>query len=147
MKKVMSMIMMSIMAFMVALTIGCGTLKDITKGNIALELGMKAAVVELIEKEGIDAVDVLDTAKAAEQYLSKNPSTKAADIIAFARTQISWDKLTVSQTILAEAVLIGVEQKIAADLERGLIDEDTKASVREVITWIIEAAELVVKRS
>lgn len=145
--KYVKILMATIVAMFFALSIGCGTIKDMTKGNIALELGMKAAVIELIEKEGISAGDVLDTAKAAEQYLSKNPTAKAADIVNFARDQISWEKLTVSQGILAEAVLIGVEQKIAADLERGLIEEDTKASVREVISWIIEAAELVVKRS
>lgn len=131
------------MSFVLAMFIsGCGAITWLQANSTPLEYALKLGVIELIEKGDISAQAVVDTTNTALSYMDKNPSSKATDIVAFVRGNIPWDKLSPAQVILVESVLTGVEVKIAADIERGIISETDYASVKEVITWINEAAAL-----
>lgn len=131
-------------ALMFALLTSCAGLN--VKNNAALELTLKVAVMELIEKEDIAPADVIDTVGSAVNFLDKNSSAKVSDLMAHVRSKVSWDKLTISQYILINAILDGIEERIVTEVNKGLLSEDTVATVKEVLRWVEEAAMLASSR-
>lgn len=124
----------------------CSVLKNV-ENNTGLELALKLAVMELIEKEEVSAVDVIETVESVDKFLDKNSSARVSDLMGHVRSKVSWDKLTISQHILISAIIDGVEERLAAKVSEGLISEDSKATVKEVLSWVNEAASMVAARN
>jgi hypothetical protein len=122
---------------------GCETVDWLKSNSTATEYAVKIAVIELIENGDVSSQSVISTTDQALKYMDKNPDGKASDIIGFVKDTIPWEKLTQPQAVLINVILLSLQEKIATDIERGIVSKDTYVSVKEVITWVNDAASMV----
>ena len=92
---------------------GCETVNWLKSNSTATEYAVKIAVIELIENGDVSSQSVVSTTHQALKYMDKNPDGKASDIIGFVKTTIPWEKLSQSQSVLINVILLSLEEKIA----------------------------------
>lgn len=121
---------------------GCQAIKEVFSGenDTTLRIAVYASVDSLIKTTPEYRERILDLTSQTKQFISANPQAKAVDIVSVARDEIKWDKLTPNQTVIAETLLIVIQEEIRERIEGRTISDTSRTRVVEMIGWIEQAA-------
>jgi hypothetical protein len=139
--------MRALIAFiLIACVTACATLNE-PDNKVLAKIGTQYATMRFVEgapesdrperRERIRlvAADVLAAVKSDEQA-----TIPALD--AFVRSRIPWDKLSPSDTLLANSLIDVVEQELMSRVGDQTIPQDQLILVAEFMQWIIEATNM-----
>lgn len=141
---------MRIMLTMLVLSLlsGCAVLSgDGTKGQeFAVRSSIQLATVRVIDGDTDRADRVVTVATQARELVSGDTTAALDDVEDAVRDEIRWDRLTPVESQVASDLIELVRAEIEARIGDGVLKGDDRVAVRNVLDWIIDAAERAVER-
>jgi hypothetical protein len=121
---------------------GCQAIKSVFSGenDTTLRIAVYTAVDSMIKATPEYRERILELTADSKQFIAANPEAKAADIIGSVREEIKWEKLTPNQSVIAETLLIVIQEEIRERIEGRTISDTSRTRVIQIITWIEQAA-------
>lgn len=130
---------------------GCSSIGRVTDTIDRYEVVFKAAIqfgtITYLDKNPKSGPLILEITSAALESLSDpNQLVSVAGVESLIRPMIPWDEMPPEQVVLVDGLIIAIRLEVDRVIVRlGLTDEeDIKLLVIEVLTWIEDAALLVV---
>lgn len=135
------MIIKSILIALVLFIAGCSSV-DINKNSIPLNLITRAAVSRALIEHPDWARPAYGITEQAINLLQGNKIVKIDELEKYIRKEIQWDKLTIDEQVLMDALIMTVKDSIEQYLQDNNLSttSDTKIHLIKVLIWINETA-------
>jgi hypothetical protein len=135
-----------LIAWMVLLT-GCAFLTSaqrvIDQENFAAKTGVQYGTLKLISQSSdVTAEGVLSVAARLKGAVEDDPTVTLAMLAEEAGKHIPWDKFDLADRILIINLMDFIEAYLAELVGDGILEDDAKATVINLLRWIEEAAKL-----
>lgn len=119
---------------------GCAS----TGGNEAAgRLAIQYATLKVIEQsDTVDAADVVAHVDRLRAHLDGEDEVALVDLRQELLSRIDMEGLDAADRLLVMTLLDQVEMALALDEESGLLDDEAKARIVEVLDWVVTAARM-----
>lgn len=135
------MIVKSILMALVLFVVSCSS-ADINKNSIPLDLITRAAVSRALLEHPDWASPAYGITEQAINLLQDSKIVKIDELEKYIRKEIQWDKLTIDEQVLMDALIMAVKDSIEQYLQDNNLStsSDTKIHLIKVLIWINETA-------
>lgn len=128
----------------VLFTAGCAALQS---APLVAKIAVQQATLRLIETQPEAQVvqkahKVAQFAKAAKQWALTPDTVTVPQLAEAARERLQQLDLTPSERLLANDLVALIEQELRQRLGQQGLSEDARVTVNQVLTWVIEAADV-----
>lgn len=140
MKKILTLIaLFGVLICQPVIQTGCST---IGSQPTLTRLAVQYATVKVLENNPGRAQRVIEIATFIEDNAGSSTATSVAILTTLVREQIDWTKLDAADTILVNALIDMVATELTARLGSGPLSPEQALVVKEVASWIKQAATL-----
>lgn len=130
---------------MVALALvssGCASTGDTNREAVG-RLAIQYATLKVIERsDTITAEDVVAHVERVRALVDENAEVSLVDLRQELLSRIDMEALDAADRLLVMTLLDQVELTLTDEAEIGVLDEDAKARVAEVLSWVAAAASM-----
>lgn len=139
----MKKLLVVLFAFAFPFLTACTVLETVEDNPLAAQLVVQQSTLRVIDEDPDKAQRVAAVVEEVRIYVEDEFATLGL-IEQAVRAQIEWDRLTLADQILIDAVLSEARTELERRFGAGLLDPNSRASVMTVLDWVEQSARLVV---
>ena len=120
---------------------GCALLEQVEQSPLAAHIAVQQATLRYIDGDVEKAQRVVDVAEQVKEYAAGTVTIALLDV--YLRAQIKWDKISMADALLLDALLVELSERMEQKMGEGELSPEDLASVERVVGWVIMYASMV----